>query len=184
MWPIIMTIVCSIWILSEVLINLLTRSKKSESNSYERNSLGLIWIVIAISITSGVIVASHYPHFSTTKFIAGITLIILGMIFRIMAIFSLKSLFTSDVSIHRNHRLKTDGMYKKIRHPSYSASLLSFLGLGIMLGNWVSLCIVFGPVLSAFLYRIYVEENILTDNFKEDYLDYKKKTKKLIPYLF
>jgi protein-S-isoprenylcysteine O-methyltransferase Ste14 len=106
------------------------------------------------------------------------------MIFRVMAIFSLKTLFTSNVSIHHNHTLKTDGMFKKIRHPSYSASLLSFLGLGIMLGNWVSLCIVFLPVLGAFLYRIYVEESVLMDNFKEDYLDYKKKTKKLVPYLF
>jgi protein-S-isoprenylcysteine O-methyltransferase Ste14 len=44
--------------------------------------------------------------------------------------------------------------------------------------------VIFLPVLCAFLYRINVEEKALINNFKEEYLDYKKRSKKLIPYLY
>jgi protein-S-isoprenylcysteine O-methyltransferase Ste14 len=184
MWSITMMIICSLWFLSEILINILTRSKKSESSSRDQNSLGIIWIAIILSIATGVFVASLYPKFSAFKYFFGISLILVGISIRLIAIFSLKSYFNSNVAIHHDHRLKTDGIFKKVRHPSYSASLLSFLGLGIMLGNWISLLIIFFPVLGAFLYRIKIEEKALSDNFKEDYLNYQKRTKKLVPYLY
>ena len=145
-----MIIVNSIWFLSEILINLLTRSKKSEAKSHDQNSLGKIWIVIAISITAGVFIAFSYPSFGTVKYFSGIALMIIGIILRLFTVFSLKSLFTADVAIHHNHKLKTDGVFTKVRHPSYSGSLLTFLGLGLTLGNWISLIIVFLPVLGVF----------------------------------
>jgi len=184
MWSIAMMIICFIWLFSEILINILTRSKKSESNSHDQNSLGIIWIVIILSIATGVFIASSYPNFTVIKYFFGISLILVGISIRLMAIFSLKSFFNSNVAIHHDHRLKTDGIFKKVRHPSYSASLLSFLGLGIMLGNWISLLIIFLPVLGAFLYRIKIEEKALSGYFKEDYLNYQRRTKKLLPYLY
>lgn len=183
-YSIAMLLINSIWFLSEILINLLTRSKKSEAKSHDQNSLGKIWIVIALSITTGVFIAFSYPGFSTVKYFSGIALMIIGMTLRLFTVFSLKSLFTADVAIHHNHKLKTDGLFKIIRHPSYSGSLLTFLGLGLTLGNWLSLLIVFLPVLCVFLYRINIEEKALMDNFKDEYVDYQKKTKKLVPYIY
>ena len=184
MWSNAMIILCSIWFLSEILINILTRSKKTVSNSYDKNSLTKIWIVIISSISIGVFIAFSFPMFNERVYFFGIALILTGILLRFIAVFSLKSLFTSDVSIHHDHKLKTDGIFKKVRHPSYTGSLLSFFGLGLTLGNWISLLIIFLPVLAAFLYRIKIEETVLSNNFKEEYLSYKKRTKKLIPYLF
>jgi protein-S-isoprenylcysteine O-methyltransferase Ste14 len=179
-----MIIVNTIWFLFEILINLLTRSKKSEAKSHDQNSLSKIWIVITLSITAGVYIAFAYPKFGTIKYFSGITLMIIGIILRLYTVFSLKSLFTADVAIHQNHKLKTDGIFKIVRHPSYSGSLLTFLGFGLSLGNWISLIIVFLPVLGVFLYRINIEEKALMDNFKDEYADYQKKTRKLIPFVF
>jgi len=179
-----MIIICSLWFLSEILINIVTRSKKTVSDSYDHHTLRVIWTVIILSISIGVFIAFSFPMFNELEYFSGIFLILLGMLVRFIAIFSLKSLFTSDVSIHHDHQLKTDGIFNKVRHPSYSGSLLSFLGLGLTLGNWVSLLIIFLPVLAAFLYRIKIEEKVLTKNFKEEYINYKKGTKKLIPYLY
>jgi protein-S-isoprenylcysteine O-methyltransferase Ste14 len=109
---------------------------------------------------------------------------VIGITLRLFTIFSLKSLFTADVAIHYDHKLKTDGIFKRVRHPSYSGSLLTFLGFGLTLGNWVSLIIVFLPVLGVFLYRINIEEKALMNNFKDEYIDYQKKTKKLIPFIY
>lgn len=179
-----MIIISSIWFLSEILINLLTRSKKSEAKSHDKNSLSVIWIVIALSITAGVFIAFSYPKFGTDKYFTGISLMVIGTTLRLYTVFSLKSLFTADIAIHHDHKLITDGVFKIIRHPSYSGSLLTFLGLGLTLGNWISLLIVFLPVLAVFLYRINIEEKALMDNFKEEYADYQKKTKKLIPFVY
>ena len=183
-YSVAMIIVNSIWFLSEILINLLTRSKKAEAKSHDQNSLGKIWIVIALSITASVYIAFAYPRFGTIKYFSGISLMIVGITLRLFTVFSLKSLFTADVAIHQNHKLKTDGLFKIIRHPSYSGSLLTFLGFGLTLGNWLSLLIVFLPVLAVFLYRINIEEKALMNNFKDEYVDYQKKTKKLIPFIF
>jgi protein-S-isoprenylcysteine O-methyltransferase Ste14 len=176
--------ISTLWFLSEVLINILTRSKKSEAVSYDKNSISVIWIVILVSITIGIVIAFSFPRFSEVKYFSGILLILIGIAIRFIAIFSLKSYFNANVAIHHDHKLKTDGIYKKIRHPSYSGSLITSLGLGLTLGNWISLLIIVLPIFGVFLYRIKIEEKALTDNFKKEYLDYQKRTKKLIPYVF
>ena len=183
-YSIAIILVSAVWLLSEILINLLTQSKKSEAKSHDRNSLSVIWIVIALSITAGVFIAFSYPKFGIISFFAGLSLMIIGITLRLFAIFTLKSYFTADVAIHHDHKLKTDGIFKRVRHPSYSGSLLTFLGLGLTLGNWLSLLIVFLPVLGVFLYRINIEEKALMDYFKDEYTDYQKKTKKLIPLIY
>ncbi|WP_379967334.1 methyltransferase family protein [Epilithonimonas sp. UC225_85] len=71
-----------------------------------------------------------------------------------------------------------------MRHPSYSASLLTFLGLGLYLNNWFALAVAFIPPFLAFLYRIKIEEEALTEQFGKDYTDYKEQTKKLIPFIY
>jgi protein-S-isoprenylcysteine O-methyltransferase Ste14 len=183
-YSIAMIIISSLWLLSEILINLLTRSRKSEADSHDQNSMGVIWIIVLISIATGVFIAFSFPHFGEIKYFSGISLMIAGISVRLFTVFSLKSLFNANVAIHHDHRLKTDGIFKIVRHPSYSGSLLTFLGFGLILGNWLSLLIVFLPVLSAFLYRINIEEKALLNEFKDEYIDYQKKTKKLIPYVY
>jgi protein-S-isoprenylcysteine O-methyltransferase Ste14 len=179
-----MIILCTFWFLSEVLINILTRSRRSEATSFDNNSLGLIWIVILSSITLGIFIAFNFPTFNEPGYFAGIFLIALGTAIRFFAIFSLKSLFNANVSIHHDHKLITTGIYSKVRHPSYSGSLMAFLGLGLTLGNWISLLIIFIPILIVFLYRIRIEEKALKDNFGEEYQIYSGRTKKMIPYIF
>jgi protein-S-isoprenylcysteine O-methyltransferase Ste14 len=183
-YSIAMTVISLLWFLSEILINILTRSKKSEAKSHDRNSLSVIWIVILLSIATGVFIAFSFPGFGEVKYFTGISFMLAGITIRLITVFSLKSFFNANVAIHHDHRLKTDGIFKKVRHPSYSGSLLTFLGIGLILGNWISLVIIFFPVLCVFLYRINIEEKALTENFKEAYTDYQKRTKKLIPFVY
>ena len=75
-------------------------------------------------------------------------------------------------------------MYRFVRHPAYTGSLLSFLGLGLAFNNWLSLGLIFIPVLAAFLYRIKVEEKVLRGAFGRDYESYSAETARLIPWIF
>jgi protein-S-isoprenylcysteine O-methyltransferase Ste14 len=182
MW--LINAICGFWLLSEIMINIFTRTRKPVRGSYDKNTLGMIWVVIVLSITCGVLIASYFPEFNIYRYFAGLFLIVSGMIIRFIAIVSLKSMFTPNVTIQRDHVLKTNGIFKNVRHPSYTGSLLSFLGLGIALGNWISLLVIFVPVCAVFLYRINVEEQALVASFGQDYVNYQKVTKKLIPYIY
>jgi len=114
----------------------------------------------------------------------GLLLILSGMIIRIIAIRTLGKFFTVDLGIDNDHRLINKGLYKYIRHPSYTGSLLSFLGLGLSLNNWISLLVIFVPVLVAFIYRINIEEKLLLAQIGPEYSDYKKQTKRLFPLIY
>ncbi len=177
----------AIWFLSEILLNIFLRSKKTDKQDADKGSLYLIWIFIIIGIFSAVIVSVRYfiPLFKDLNIgYIGLSVIIIGLLLRLKVITTLGEFFTVDITLKQNHKLKKDGFYKYIRHPSYSASLVSFVGFGISLNNWISLIIITILVLIAFIIRINIEEKTLIEYFGVEYLDYKKKTKKIIPFIY
>ncbi len=50
--------------------------------------------------------------------------------------------------------------------------------------NWLSIVIIFVPDLAASLYRISIEEDALLENFGNEYFEYAKSTKRLIPKVY
>jgi protein-S-isoprenylcysteine O-methyltransferase Ste14 len=183
----IFIIIWSVWCASEILLNRILLSGTNDKLNQDKGSLRLIWIMIALAISLGVIFSYHIKiPISKGLFIPyfGLFLIVFGMILRFIAIRSLGRLFTVDVTIRADHKLKKDGVYRIIRHPSYSGSLLSFIGYGISINNWLSLVIVAILMTIAFLHRIKVEEKLLIDQFGAEYLEYKSKTYCLIPWIY
>ena len=183
----IFTITYAIWGLSEFLISRFLRSTATDKKNMDSNSLKFIWLGIVVSLTLAIYITSNYNFpISDTAVIkyAGLSLIIIGIVLRLIIVKSLGSLFTADVTIRQNHTLKTDGFYQFLRHPSYSASLLSFVGFGISLNNWISLLIVIVAILIVFLNRIKIEEKALIEFFGQEYIEYKKSTRALIPFAF
>jgi protein-S-isoprenylcysteine O-methyltransferase Ste14 len=150
-----------LWILSEIILNRLFRAGKSDQQSRDKKTEFVLWITIAIAVTSAVFATficalpiSRHPQTS----LLGLILIFIGIIFRFVAIKQLGRFFTVDVTIRKDHQLMQNGFYKYLRHPSYTGSLLSFLGFGLSLNNWMSLGFAFIPVLLAFIRRMNIEE--------------------------
>lgn len=183
---ILFTAVYVIWIASEILINRLRKSHSADAQNLNKHTMALIWITIGIVTPLSVYLASHVEasiwRNGTINFI-GLAVILVGCFFRLLAIRSLGKEFTVDVAIHSEHILKTNGMYRIIRHPSYAFSLLLFIGFGLSLNNIFSATLLTLAVLAAFLRRIQIEEEALINKSGRQYLEYKKRTAKLIPYL-
>ncbi len=115
---------------------------------------------------------------------AGIGLIWAGMALRLWAILTLGGLFRTTVVIQDQHRLVTAGPYRLLRNPSYTGSLITLAGIGLALGNWLSLlAIVTGPLL-AYGWRLKVEQAALRTRFGEAYDAYAKRTWALIPFVW
>ncbi|OGU61395.1 MAG: hypothetical protein A2V66_15830 [Ignavibacteria bacterium RBG_13_36_8] len=169
---------------------LLARLKRasSQKESVDKSSLSLLWITIIVSIAVASFVKStgigNLKNYIAVIHYGGVVLILIGLIIRWVAILKLKKFFTVNVSIAENHKLIKSGIFKYLRHPSYTGSLLSFIGLGVAFINWMSILIIFIPVLVSFLYRISVEEKVLTQLFGEEYKSYSKSTKKLLPFIY
>jgi protein-S-isoprenylcysteine O-methyltransferase Ste14 len=184
---IIMIIISILWVGSEII---LARTKRSQTTDMrlDKSSLRILWVTIAIALNVGILLSfQHIGYFgngSRIYPIAGLILIVCGLLVRWLAIVSLKHQFTVDVSITKDHRIIRKGIYRFVRHPAYAGSLLSFFGLGLCFANYLTMLIMFPPICSAFLYRIHVEERALLDNFGDEYVNYCASTKRLIPGIF
>src|ERR1700722_10190375 len=97
---------------------------------------------------------------------------------------SLTLLWIVIVAIAAGHRLIDTGPYRFVRHPSYTGALMAFFGLALCLANWVSLAVMLIPVLLVFLRRMHVEEDALLQAFGNQYRDYMRRTKRLIPAVY
>ncbi|MFN8309348.1 MAG: isoprenylcysteine carboxylmethyltransferase family protein [Chitinophagales bacterium] len=185
--PNVFAFVYAIWFFSEIALNRLMRASAADKQGADKQSLGLIWIIIVAAITAGVYVSVRYvlPFYnsSVVNYI-GLALMVTGITLRLLVIRSLGKMFTVNVTIREGHQLKTDGFYQMVRHPSYTASLLTFIGFGISLNNWMSTIVIVTAVWLALSYRIEIEEKVLEEQFGEQYSNYQNRTKQLIPFLY
>jgi protein-S-isoprenylcysteine O-methyltransferase Ste14 len=69
-------------------------------------------------------------------------LFVVGMSIRWIAIASLKKAFTVKVSILKDHQLKTDGVYRWVRHPSYTGMYIYGLGYGLAFQSFLCTALV------------------------------------------
>ena len=122
-------------------------------------------------------------HLSSVWNIAGLTIFIVGLSISLVAVRTLKSFYCSTLIIRGDHQLITHGVYRILRHPIYSGVLIAVMGPPVyapsLRGFLVMLLLV--PIS---LFRIKMEENMLTKHFGVEYEMYRKTTKKLIPFLY
>ena len=127
----IFIIIWGLWLLSEILLTILLRSKSPDSKGWDRNSLRLMWGSIIIAISLGVVfmMFTRLPisKSDVIKYL-GLIFIVSGVVIRIIAIRTLGIFFTVNLAIRNDQKLIKKGLYKFIRHPSYTGSLLSFIG--------------------------------------------------------
>ncbi len=175
-----------VWFLSEFYYKRVLKSAQN-TRKKDKSTLNILWIVIVPSIVVAVFISNIF-RFPISNgewiFFLGESCILTGILFRWIIIRSLGKYFTVDVSIREDHQIKKEGFYRYMRHPSYAFALLTFVGLGLFLNNWISFAIAFIPPFLAFNYRIKVEEQALIEQFGDEYIQYRKETKKLIPFIY
>ncbi|MEO7166670.1 MAG: isoprenylcysteine carboxylmethyltransferase family protein [Spartobacteria bacterium] len=176
---------------SEIALALAKRSKLPGSRGAagrDRWTLPLLWTVIFSGIFTGFFLRGALPQgripYPEIVFFTGLILFILGLIIRWIAIVHLGRFFTVNVAIAADHELIKTGPYRHVRHPSYTGTLLIFLGFGLCTLNYFSLAVIFLPITAAFLWRMHVEEEALKEAFGDRYLSYAASTRRLIPLIY
>lgn len=112
---------------------------------------------------------------------AGLLLGALGLALRWAAIARLGRLFTWRIAILADHPLITDGVYRWIRHPSYTGGLLAAAGVLLALGNALPLAAFALTHLPLVAHRVRIEERVLAAHFGEGWAAYAARTWRLLP---
>ncbi len=175
------------YLFSEILLNL-TRRSRGEGVRHDRSTLKLLWLVILASVASGLLVARYCPGATIPQrdfcIAVGVALFVIGLGLRWWAIVVLGRFFTVDVQIAKDHQLVDTGPFRWMRHPSYTGVLLAFMGFALSLANWAAFAAITVPIFVAFIRRMNVEEQALSGALGNHYLDYMRRTKRLLPGVY
>jgi len=102
---------------------------------------------------------------------------------RVAAMAQLGPLFSTFVVIQKEHALVTTGLYRWVRHPIYTGSLIAVLGIFLVFrSKLVGLAL---PLyLAGTLWRMQDEEQLLREVFGVEFLAYQSRTWRLLPFIY
>ncbi len=128
----------------------------------------------------------HIPKIALTDSasagIAGVFLCILGLFICIWARRTIAGNWSNSIDFKKGHELVTSGPYSYVRHPIYSGYLTMFLGTALVVGS-LGAFIGLVSLLLGTVMRIIQEERLMTGHFKQEYSEYRNRTKALVPCL-
>ena len=108
-------------------------------------------------------------------------LVVFGCVLFVLARRALGVNYSGHVSVKKGQELVQIGPYRVIRHPAYAGYLLIALGLALGYASLAGLVSILLVLLPAVVYRIHLEDRLLAEYFGAQFVEYARKTKRLIP---
>lgn len=159
------------------------RLNAKEEQNDQKTVIALSGIMfLAAFITAGFNYRFNWMHFSKWVVYLGIVLF-LASYATFGEVLRENTYLSRTVEVQENQKVVDTGLYGIIRHPMYSATLILFLSMGLVLDSPISFLIllVYIPIIAK---RIKNEEEVLEEGLK-GYKEYKQKVKnKVIPYIW
>lgn len=162
--------------------------REPASTPLDANSKRLILIGQGLGVMSAFAIAARVrsaalPH-PMWWFLGGLVAMVCGRLLRRHCFRMLGASFTGSVIVKPDQVVVERGAYKYVRHPSYTAGTILFLGIGLSLGNWMAAAVLLVLVALTYVYRVRVEERALLGVIGEPYRQYMARTRRFIPFLF
>ncbi len=158
-----------------------TRVQRRKGNAVSNVMVYVAWMVVLTA--SAILGKDDIAFLPDWVYLIGIALMFGGIVFRQWAIAVLGRYFSGMIGVQKEQKVVDTGPYHLIRHPSYTGALIFYVGMGLSMQSWAAALvevIVFGIVYG---YRIFVEEKVLINELGNNYVEYKKRTKRIIPFI-
>ena len=156
---------------------------KSHKTSREAILLILAWTGFFVPLIWIASAAFSFAEYSLRSgpLIVGIVCFVIGLWLFYRSHADLGTNWSITLEVREEHRLITEGVYRRIRHPMYSALVLYGAAHALVIPNWVA-----GPsnlVAFAVLFalRVRAEERMMLEQFGDEYRAYIARTKRLVP---
>ena len=177
-------LIYALWLIQIVYLTVSAIGVKRDTQPHLGQSLGLTFAMIAAFLLpqAPTFQFVNYAPVSPALSTLGLVIYLVGAVVFVAARQTLGKNWSQTVSAKEDHELITTGPYRLVRHPMYSAGLLSCIGSAIVVGGpFVFLLILLGAL---FLYRVFAEDKLMEQQFPAEYPDYRKRTKALIPFVW
>lgn len=113
----------------------------------------------------------------------GLAILILGLGFGIWARLHLGRYWSARIVLAKDHQLIQTGPYHLVRNPIYFGGLVAVIGTAIVTSE-VRGVFAIVLVLIAFMQKIRLEERWMLERFGLTYIEYQKKVKAFIPFIY
>lgn len=171
------------WMLGELAFMLRTAAGDPEGRDRSTS-------LLTLAVLAGIALATWAAHQASGAtlpgsgwwpLVFGLALGAAGIALRVWAMRTLGRYFKYVVVVQEGHEVIESGPYRLIRHPSYTGMIAGCFGLGLGLGNWLSVLLAGGFALVAFTARLLSEERALSAALGEPYRRYMTRTNRLVP---
>jgi len=166
----------------------IARSKPAAGDDADRGSMTFIILASWLAFPAAFSVSS-WSKFALLNhrvrwFALGLAILAAGSMLRRYCFRKLGRYFTGNVTVQADQPVIEDGPYRFVRHPSYTGGIMMYLGTGLALTNWLSALILVGMGAVTYTYRVRVEEQALASSIGQPYLEYMRRTKRFVPFVF
>jgi protein-S-isoprenylcysteine O-methyltransferase len=181
-------VVLGIWVLLELWIRFRSRFNRHGS----RADRGTVLVVVASVYAglaggfalAGAVHAASIADGRWPLFVLGLVLMSAGIAIRQWAVALLGPYFTIDIRVHPGQAVVQGGPYRWVRHPAYAGMIMTFVGIGLALGNWAALAVLAVVPTAGLLVRIHFEERALLEGLGEPYRRFAASRRRLFPGLW
>jgi protein-S-isoprenylcysteine O-methyltransferase Ste14 len=114
--------------------------------------------------------------------LSGAVLSAVGILIALWARATLGRNWSGTVTIKHNHELILRGPYAVVRHPIYTGLLLGMVGTSLVYG--LARCFIGVLIVGLGLWlKLQTEEQFMMQQFGEQYIQYRQRTRALVPFL-
>jgi protein-S-isoprenylcysteine O-methyltransferase Ste14 len=113
---------------------------------------------------------------------AAAALCVIGVAFAIWARVTLGRNWSGLVTLKEEHELVARGPYRFVRHPIYTGMLAMFFATALMqrhVAGFLGVLLLF----ASFWIKLGLEEKLMLQQFPKRYADYRRRTKRIIPFV-
>jgi protein-S-isoprenylcysteine O-methyltransferase Ste14 len=156
------------------------RSRKGPLETFLLTLAWLSFFAPLVWACSPAMAFADYP-LRPARYLAGVASMAVGLWLFHRSHVDLGTNWSITLEVREGHTLVTEGVYRRVRHPMYSALILFSAGQALAVPNWIagpSYLVVFGLL---FALRIGPEERMMREEFGAEYEAYAARTKRIIP---
>ena len=181
-------VVLGVWLVAEWRVRLRSHFNRQGARS-DRGSVLVVVAFVSAGLAAGFVLAKDVPAAAIAAgrwplFVVGLVLMSAGIAIRQWAVTLLGRFFTVDVRVHPGQTVVEGGPYRWVRHPSYTGMIMTFVGIGLALGNWAALAVLAVVPTAGLVIRIRFEERALLAGLGEPYGRFAASRPRLFPGLW
>ena len=115
--------------------------------------------------------------------VIGLVLFLMGVALRLVGRMTLGKYYSYGLRTLPDQKLVKHGIYRYIRHPISLAAIIYSIGAPLIFSSLFGFLLML-LLIPLILYRLGIEEKMLIERFGDEYREYMRKTKKMIPFIY